>query len=750
MYSKLEVNLKNLEDITDPFKYDGSYEVVRRAAELYSESFDRIYNDLDDKDLDVILFLDLGSWKLSYDKKKERIMACHLLDYQKEELCKLIDEVQDKADNHFYAHYRDAGKDAVWGMFGTGTYSIKSIVKETEYHKTAVDFFSMVKDMMPTDDDENLFDLVNQFASNRHGGIQSGLMSQFLHCLKPTVFPILNAVGTDIYQNDLEVEGLDDPTKLINYADNCRKIKDFRDKKTNVKNYRVLDCINRKPYLIEIIDKIEVWENWKSDYNKWIPKYIEEAKTGKDLSQWDEETKNTFLSYYNGVSSNKQGCFSQDDKQEIAEHWGELAPHFASLAKHQIPEEEPKYNEYKTIEDIIGGLTSRKKRVATHCLIAALQPYYLCTIATDRDLHNLYNYISKYTCEEQRDWTGDWYEDSYNMLQLFVNATERSAYDIVTLPWQTYQYFIEKEQRENGYMNNRNRCLNFLKRNYNMILTGAPGTGKTYLAKQVAAALIGIDEKHLSSDEHFAFTQFHPSYDYTDFVEGLRPDANGTFVYKEGLFKEFCEKAANAEDTDQTPYVFIIDEINRGEISKIFGELFFAVDPDYRMPSSRILVKTQYQNMVPKGSKFESGFYVPHNVYIIGTMNDIDRSVESLDFAFRRRFPTIEIKVEDTIDGICSKMQDQSIVDEAKNRLNKLNLEISKDESLGRQYCIGASYLLKLNSNDDDCWQSLWDNFLQNLLLEYLKGFEPKEVNKKMKNFADSFGVRNQVEDVEY
>ena len=190
--------------------------------------------------------------------------------------------------------------------------------------------------------------------------------------------------------------------------------------------------------------------------------------------------------------------------------------------------------------------------------------------------------------------------------------------------------------------------------------------------------------------------------------------------------------------------------VNRGEISKIFGELFFAVDPDYRNPSSRILVKTQYQNMVPKDSKFESGFYVPDNVYIIGTMNDIDRSVESLDFAFRRRFPTIEIKVEDTIDGICSKIQDQSMVDEAKKKLNALNLEISQDESLGRQYCIGASYLLKLNSNDDDCWQSLWDNFLQNLLLEYLKGFEPKEVNKKMQKFAESFGVGNQIENVEY
>jgi hypothetical protein len=167
MYSKLEVNLKDLEDITDPFKYDGSYEVVRRAAELYSESFDKISNDLDDKDLDVILFLDLGSWKLSYEKKKERIMACHLLDDQKEELCKLIDEVQDKADHHFYAHYRDAGKDAIWGMFGTGTYSIKSIVKETEYHKTAVDFFTMVKDMMQTDDDENLFDLVKSVCQQR-------------------------------------------------------------------------------------------------------------------------------------------------------------------------------------------------------------------------------------------------------------------------------------------------------------------------------------------------------------------------------------------------------------------------------------------------------------------------------------------------------------------------------------------------------------------------------------------------------
>ncbi len=146
--------------------------------------------------------------------------------------------------------------------------------------------------------------------------------------------------------------------------------------------------------------------------------------------------------------------------------------------------------------------------------------------------------------------------------------------------------------------------------------------------------------------------------DYTDFVEGLRPNINANgFERRDGIFKAFCSKAANDyESNKDNKYVIIIDEINRGEISKVFGELFFSIDPGYRGTKGK--VDTQYQNLIKADEKmpndsskdypFINGFYVPENVFIIGTMNDIDRSVESMDFAFRRRFAFKEIKAEDS------------------------------------------------------------------------------------------------------
>ena len=312
---------------------------------------------------------------------------------------------------------------------------------------------------------------------------------------------------------------------------------------------------------------------------------------------------------------------------------------------------------------------------------------------------------------------------------------------------ESVQYqFIDKWYHKIMENQKEKKCQKFLEKNYNMILTGAPGTGKTYLARQIAAKMLGYgdDISKLNNNSQFGFTQFHPSYDYVDFVEGLRPndEPNGReFVYKKGIFKSFCEIAAKDENPEHK-YVFVIDEINRGDISKIFGELFFSVDPGYRKKENRILVKTQYQSMIPKEDVFYGGFYVPENVYIIGTMNDIDRSVESLDFAFRRRFPTIEVKVEDTLESITAQIDDK-YRDNAKEELMALNKVIKEDENLGSSYCIGGSYLLKLNEleGDENIYQSLWDYYIKNLLLEYLRGFEQEDIKNKMNNFAGAFGV---------
>ena len=463
----------------------------------------------------------------------------------------------------------------------------------------------------------------------------------------------------------------------------------------------------------------------------------------------------------------------------------------------------------------------------------------------------------------------------------------------------------EKSNNENnGTMKDFEKYVTLLKKNHNIVFTGAPGTGKTYLARQIAIfKVLGKTDIETLSDtekaiikERVGFVQFHPSYDYTDFVEGLRPitDDKGNVGFERinGIFKEFCKRAiikgnkdtvfsellnnnptvwkvslegsgdnptrtdcmdngyirigwpgyGDVEDfsemdnfadggsailkafqntmkigdivlscysnteidaigiisgeyeykedggnypryrkvkwlikgmrenilsinggrkmtlstiykmtvspteilklvekhsskeqkNEKLPFIFIIDEINRGEISKIFGELFFSIDPGYRGEKGK--VKTQYQNMVSEGDVFADDFYVPDNVYIIGTMNDIDRSVESMDFAMRRRFTWIEISAESQKDMLNSLGE---YAQEAKDRMTALNKVIEETPELGKAYEIGPAYFLKLKNCSYDFY-SLWKMNIEPLLREYLRGYRNgKEIIENCKNAYD-------------
>ena len=182
------------------------------------------------------------------------------------------------------------------------------------------------------------------------------------------------------------------------------------------------------------------------------------------------------------------------------------------------------------------------------------------------------------------------------------------------------------------------------------------------------------------------------------------------------------------ESLNKRKFVFIIDEINRGDMSKIFGELFYAIDPDYRGKKGKI--STQYQNLVSESNVFYDGFFIPENVYIIGTMNDIDRGVESMDFAFRRRFTFVEVKASDRIEMLDEL--DDEIREEARSRINALNNAIWNDEKkigtdgLSSAYHIGGAYFLKLKELGGD-FNLLWEYHLAPLLKEYLRGMENED-----------------------
>lgn len=216
------------------------------------------------------------------------------------------------------------------------------------------------------------------------------------------------------------------------------------------------------------------------------------------------------------------------------------------------------------------------------------------------------------------------------------------------------------------------KLRNLLEYKKNMILQGAPGVGKTFCAKRLAYSIMGEKD-----DKRVAMVQFHQNYSYEDFMMGYRPDGNG-FVLKKGIFYEFCKKAQKEPDK---PYFFIIDEINRGNLSKIFGELLMLIEKEYRGEEIRLAYN-------------DEPFSVPANLYIIGMMNTADRSLAMIDYALRRRFSFFNM--QPAFDSKGFKTYQQTINDETFNKvidgIKYLNDDIKKDNSLGEGFCIGHSY----------------------------------------------------------
>ncbi|MBR1688464.1 MAG: AAA family ATPase [Prevotella sp.] len=234
----------------------------------------------------------------------------------------------------------------------------------------------------------------------------------------------------------------------------------------------------------------------------------------------------------------------------------------------------------------------------------------------------------------------------------------------------------------------------------NVILQGAPGVGKTFAAKRLAYAMMGEKD-----DERVEMVQFHQNYTYEDFIMGYKPTENGGFTIKTGLFYKFCKRAA--DDTDN-PYFFIIDEINRGNLSKIFGELLMLIENGYRNKS----VKLAYNG---------ESFYVPDNLYIIGMMNTADRSLAMIDYALRRRFSFFDMRPAFDSAGFIAyqKSLANKKFDDVIEAVKQINEAIRKDDSLGSGFCIGHSYFCNQTTCDEAWLSDVVDYDLTPMLREY-------------------------------
>lgn len=259
------------------------------------------------------------------------------------------------------------------------------------------------------------------------------------------------------------------------------------------------------------------------------------------------------------------------------------------------------------------------------------------------------------------------------------------------------------------------QALERLSSKKNLILQGAPGVGKTFLARKLAYALMKQKD-----DSRTEVVQFHQSYCYDDFVRGLRPlpEAGGTFGVQDGVFFDFCQRAKGDPDPDR-PYVFIIDEINRGNLSQIFGELLMLIEADKR--GAEHAVPLVYRK------KGESPFFVPSNLYIIGLMNLADRSLAIVDYALRRRFAFMTLRAQFGSplfrNWLLERRMDAGLIDLIVERMSSLNQQIADDGLLGENYQVGHSFFCPKGSNfaglDRDWYVGIVETEVAPLLREY-------------------------------
>lgn len=521
---------------------------------------------------------------------------------------------------------------------------------------------------------------------------------------------------------------------------------------------------------------------YKNFYNQ-VEKKRECIKQGETLSERDENFLQQLLyDKNNGIASRGQSTLSEIDFRKVIKN-----KEFLTALEQLILE--PNIRSYKIFQDHWSEYIEKNNPVLVNRVVAACTLDVSTTVDSGK-FNQVFSWLMRekiipiYPDSEPQDW----FSKNQFLMEILKQVFSEEMQNQETDEFFLSQFVWELYENLSNPFSLKKQIIKY----------GAPGTGKTFQARQQTSLLFDIWKEEFAPDTDFThqgqieLVQFHPSFSYEDFIEGLRPilDENGQaqLTLQNGIFKEFCLKAGKWEIDvfnlhldkewdeikildlypykdqlsnsywnyifrveDQTklvsnaipPFFFIIDEINRAELSRVFGELMYCLE--YRGVKGS--VKTQYANLnTKKTGILELGqtyqFFIPTNIYLIGTMNTIDRSVESFDFALRRRFSWQEVKPDTRLlkfylSEHCAKWI------ELASSLEELNENIKAQALLGNDYQIGHAYLMNLKYPKSlsltEVKALIWEDSIRPLLQEYLRG--TGEEAELIRSFSKSFGV---------
>lgn len=541
---------------------------------------------------------------------------------------------------------------------------------------------------------------------------------------------------------------------------------------------------NLYKYLIENRKhEVKGWHDAYREFYGQVGQIRERIKSGEGLSQTDEAfLKQLLYEKSNGIASRGQSVLSNENFQAFVKN-----KDFISALEQFILT--PNKENFRKFDDAWSAQGKSNNPVLVNRVAAACTLEVSTTVDSGK-FNQVFSWLIRegiipaYPTEEDQDW----YSKNIFLLKIIKDKFSDELRDNKTDEFYLSQFvWVLYENLSNPFS---------LKKQ--IVKYGAPGTGKTYQARQQTSLLFDIWKEEfapnsaLTHASQIELVQFHPSFSYEDFMEGLRPvlDGNGTaqLTLQNGVFKEFCRNAGQWEidvcglglDRDWElitidelrphreklsgdhwqyifeisdssklvsdavpPFFFIIDEVNRAELSRVFGELMYCLE--YR--DIKGSVKTQYANLNNEGTgmlQTDQGylFFIPTNIYLIGTMNTIDRSVESFDFALRRRFRWEEVTPDTGLLRYHLNQFCKTWVPLADN-LERLNTQIAKEPLLGHDYQIGHAYLMNLkyaiSLTVAEVRERVWDDCIRPLLQEYLRG-TGKEA-ELIGSFGKAFGV---------